>query len=102
MLLFVIIFNCCLTVLNIYLVYCLWRLFFHLSRLNQALIDIQFILERALNQKAQTLTFNGHTIEQLKHRYRNLRRQIRFLSQFIFILTISLKTWRKTNRLYLK
>lgn len=95
MLLFVIIFNCCLTVLNIYLVLYLWRLSYRLSLLNQTFIDIQFILEEVLGSGVQTLTFNGHTVAQLKNRYQ-------LLTQFIFIITISFKTWRKVNRLYLK
>jgi len=102
MLLFVIIFNCCLTIVNICLVVCLWRIYCRLQFLNQILGEIQLIVETVLPRYSPSLTFKGYTVDQLKNRYQKLITQVNFWRQIIFLINLKIKSRTKKNFLFLR
>jgi len=92
MLIFVVAFNSCLSILNICAIVLIWKAFRKLRSFNQNLNEVQISLEKSRTHNPKVLTIKGYQLEQIKGAYEQLIKQINLSQQIIFLITLKFRT----------
>jgi hypothetical protein len=95
MLLFVIIFNLLLALLNLYLVVYLWRLRHVLARVTRILNRVERRLHSIFYPAPEIVLKGQHGAQSLKDRYQRLMGQLRYLEEILLLFGFGLRLWKR-------
>ncbi|MBP0018787.1 MAG: hypothetical protein J7647_14725 [Cyanobacteria bacterium SBLK] len=97
MLIFVIVFNCLLAIINFYIAWKILRLRKTLANATQTLISLDRTLYNALHPTPHYIYIAQKGAANLRDRYGNLEGQLQKVQRLLNLLNLILKIWTKTN-----
>ncbi|MBE9167515.1 hypothetical protein IQ238_08280 [Pleurocapsales cyanobacterium LEGE 06147] len=95
MIVFVIVVNLCITVVNFYLAVKIWQLRRWLICATKTLIDCEYSIQTLFYSGQTILDRKQKNINQLRQRYQILQLQWQRIRQILFLLNLTVRLWRK-------
>ncbi len=95
MIVFVILVNLCITVVNFYLAVKIWQLRRWLICFNKSLVDCENSIQNILYFGTAILSQKQKNINNLRQRYQLLQLQWQKIRQILFLLNLTVRLWRK-------
>lgn len=98
MLVFVIICNLLLTLFNIYLIVCLWRLRRTLVRVTKTLNFVERRIHNIFYPAPEFVMKGQQGSTNLRYSYQKLLIQVERLQKFVTVINLGLRLWRRQKR----
>jgi hypothetical protein len=95
MIVFVILVNLCITLVNFYLAIKIWQLRRWLICSNRTLVDCEHSIQNILYFGTAILVQKQRNINDLRQRYQLLQLQWQRIKQILFLLNLTVRLWRK-------
>jgi hypothetical protein len=98
MLLFVIVFNLSLTLLNLYIAIRIWQLWRVLVRVTRTLDTVERRIHRIFAPAPEFVSKGQKGTHTLKLRYQRLLIQLSIMGQFVSVVSFGMRFWQKQSK----